>query len=110
MGMAVHELTTNAVKYGALSVSEGNVEVTWSVETVANQEALVLKRVERNGPPPVSVPDRRGFGMTLIERGFAHDVGGEVKVDFAPSGVVATLSAPLAAPPFVSDSVQKEPS
>jgi len=54
----------------------------------------VLKWVERNGPP-VTPPDRRGFGMTLIERGFTHDVNGEVEVNFAKSGVVATLSAPL---------------
>jgi two-component system CheB/CheR fusion protein len=94
LGMAAHELTTNAVKYGALSVPEGNVDVCWSVETTANQERLMLKWIERNGPP-VTPPDRRGFGMTLIERGFAHDVGGEVAVDFAPEGVVATLRAPL---------------
>jgi two-component sensor histidine kinase len=77
-----------------LSVPEGNVDVCWSVETTANQERLMLKWIERNGPP-VTPPDRRGFGMTLIERGFAHDVGGEVAVDFAPEGVVATLRAPL---------------
>ncbi len=50
LGMAAHELTTNAVKYGALSVPEGNVEVTWSVEQVEDHERLVLKWVERNGP------------------------------------------------------------
>jgi two-component system, chemotaxis family, CheB/CheR fusion protein len=94
LGMATHELTTNAVKYGALSVPEGNVEVSWSVDTAASSEWLVLKWVERNGPA-VTLLERRGFGMTLIERGFAHDVGGEVKVEFAPEGVVATLRAPL---------------
>jgi two-component system, chemotaxis family, CheB/CheR fusion protein len=94
LGMAMHELTTNAVKYGALSVAEGNVEVSWSVDSTANPERLVLKWVERNGPPVVA-PERRGFGMTLIERGFAHDVGGEVEVAFAAEGVVATLRAPL---------------
>jgi two-component system, chemotaxis family, CheB/CheR fusion protein len=94
LGLAAHELTTNAVKYGALSVPEGNVDVTWGVEANATRDRLVLKWVERNGPP-VTPPDRRGFGMTLIERGFTHDVSGEVEVNFAKSGVVATLSAPL---------------
>jgi two-component system, chemotaxis family, CheB/CheR fusion protein len=92
--MAVHELTTNAVKYGALSVPEGNVEVGWTVEKSATDAHLVLKWVERNGPP-VAPPSLRGFGMTMIERVFVHDVGGHAKVDFLPDGVVATLRAPL---------------
>lgn len=95
LGMAIHELTTNAVKYGALSVLEGNIAVTWSVGDTADHERLVLKWIERNGPP-VAPPTRRGFGMTLIERGFAHDVKGAVEIDFAPDGVVATLCAPVA--------------
>jgi two-component system CheB/CheR fusion protein len=94
LGMAVHELTTNAVKYGALSVPEGNVEVTWNVEAAANQDCLVLKWIEQDGPE-VTAPERNGFGMTLIERGFAHDVGGEATVEFRPGGIVATLRAPL---------------
>ena len=97
LGMAVHELATNAIKYGALSVPEGNVDVTWSASTVADGDRLVLKWVERNGPP-VTPPTRRGLGMTLIERSFADDVDGEVEVDFAPEGVVATLNAPLPGP------------
>jgi two-component system CheB/CheR fusion protein len=92
--MAVHELTTNAVKYGALSVAEGNVEVGWTVESNAGAQHLVLRWSERGGPP-VAAPSPRGFGMTLIERIFAHDVSGEAKVDFLPDGVVATLRAPL---------------
>jgi two-component system, chemotaxis family, sensor kinase Cph1 len=54
----------------------------------------VLDWVERNGPP-VSPPERYGFGMTLIERGLAHDLSGEVKVEFEPTGVRARLRAPL---------------
>jgi two-component system CheB/CheR fusion protein len=94
LGMAAHELTTNAVKYGSLSVPEGNVEVTWSVEDSRSREWLMLNWVESNGPP-VAPPTRRGFGLTLIERGFAHEVGGEFTVEFAPHGVVATLRTPL---------------
>jgi two-component sensor histidine kinase len=87
--MAVHELTTNAIKFGALSVPEGKVEVDWT-----GGEMLALTWVERNGPP-VTRPERRGFGMTLIERVFAHDAGGQANIDFRPEGVVATLRAPL---------------
>jgi two-component system CheB/CheR fusion protein len=94
LGMAVHELTTNAVKYGALSVFEGNVTIDWIVEKAADGDRLVFRWVERNGPA-VTAPDHRGFGMTLIERGFAYDVGGEAKVEFTPTGIVATLRAPL---------------
>ncbi len=95
LGMAVHELTTNAVKYGALSVPEGNVGVTWSVEDRTGQERLVINWIERNGPA-VAPPAHRGFGMTLIERAFAHDVRGEARIEFEPDGLVATLCAPLA--------------
>jgi two-component system CheB/CheR fusion protein len=94
LGMTVHELTTNAAKYGALSVPDGTVDIRWAVENSDDTDCLVLKWVERNGPP-VTPPDHRGFGMTLIERGFAYDVGGDAKVDFAPEGVTATLRAPL---------------
>jgi len=106
LGMVVHELTTNAVKYGALSVPEGNVAITWTVEKADGEKAvgekaavgdrLVFQWVERNGPA-VTTPDHRGFGMTLIERGFAYDVGGDADVAFASEGVVATLRAPFPA-------------
>ena len=94
LGMAVHELTTNAVKFGALSVPEGQVDINWTLEGNADAHALVLNWVELKGPA-VHPPERRGFGMTLIERAFAHDVGGEAEIKFLPEGVVATLRAPL---------------
>jgi two-component system, chemotaxis family, CheB/CheR fusion protein len=94
MGMAVHELTTNAVKFGAMSVPEGRVDVSWSVEGNAADRQLVLTWAERNGPAVVK-PSRRGFGMALVERAFAHDVEGEARVDFRPEGVTATMRAPL---------------
>lgn len=93
-GLAVHELTTNAVKYGALSVPEGNVAVDWSIERHDGTEELVLHWAERNGPP-VAPPTRRGLGLTLIERALAHDIRGKVTVDFAPGGVQATVHVPL---------------
>ena len=94
MGMAVHELTTNAVKFGALSLPEGKVDIDWAVEDGEDRSMLVVTWAERDGPP-VSKPARRGFGMTLIERAFAHDVGGQASVDFRPDGVVAVLRAPI---------------
>ena len=95
MEMAVHELTTNAVKYGALSVPGRHCR-GWLERRERRRSAtsLVVRWIERNGPPVVA-PSHRGFGMTLIERVFAHDVGGSAQVDFAPEGLVATFHAPL---------------
>ena len=94
LGMAIHELATNAVKYGALSVPSGNVTVTWTLEQHADEQHLILNWVEGDGPPVV-VPAKRGFGTTLIERGIAHDLSGEAHLDFLPGGVQATLRAVL---------------
>ena len=94
LGMAIHELTTNAVKYGALSMPEGKISVTWQVEKSVDGNRLVLQWVEQGGPP-VGVPDHRGFGMMLIERGLKQDMRADVKMEFVPEGVRATLSAPL---------------
>ncbi len=94
LGMAIHELATNAAKYGALSVSEGDVSVTWAVERDGDQDHLVLDWVEQNGPPVVA-PAKQGFGTVLIERGLAHDLSGEAKIAFLPDGVRASVRAPL---------------
>ena len=94
LGMAVHELATNAVKYGALSVPEGDVAVTWDVERTGEGDYLLLHWVERNGPP-VTEPARRGFGSTLIERALGHDMAGHARIEFLPDGVRAVVRAPL---------------
>ena len=96
IGMALHELTTNAVKHGALSVPEGKVRVQWSIRDHDGQERLTLEWIESGGPL-VHPPTRRGFGVTLIERGLAHDLGGTVRVEFRPEGLLAQIEAPLAA-------------
>ena len=93
LGMAIHELATNAIKYGALSVAEGNVSVRWRLEHHSGNPQFVLGWTESNGPPVVA-PSHRGFGMTLIERGLAQDMSAEVDVEFAPTGVKAMLRAP----------------
>ena len=94
LGMAVHELTTNAIKFGALSVPEGKIRVDWSIESDASSQILVLDWVERDGPR-VTVPAANGFGMLLIERGLKQDMSAEIKVEIVPTGVCARLRAPL---------------
>jgi two-component system CheB/CheR fusion protein len=96
LGMAIHELTTNAVKHGALSVAEGVVRIAWHVERPPDGEILVLNWNEANGPT-VSLPTHKGFGMTLIERGLKQDMSAEVAIDFHREGVRATVRAPLLA-------------
>ena len=94
LGMAIHELATNAAKYGALSVPEGNVAVTWAVDSTGESRVLMLDWVERDGPT-VAPPARRGFGSVLIERGLAHDLAGEARIEFLPTGVTAHVRVPL---------------
>ncbi len=96
LGMATHELTTNAVKHGALSAPEGIVQIAWHVEQSPGGEILVLNWSEANGPS-VLPPTRKGFGMTLIERGLKQGMSAEVTVEFHPAGVKATVRAPLLA-------------
>ena len=92
LGMAVHELTTNAVKYGALSALDGRVEVNWRHDRTGNQ--LSLSWIETGGPPVIP-PTKRGFGTTLIERGLKQDMSADVRIEFASTGVIATVTAPL---------------
>jgi two-component sensor histidine kinase len=93
LSMAMHELATNAVKYGALSNDAGCVRIEWNVVS-DGRPAFRLRWSESDGPP-VSVPDRRGFGSRLIEHGLAHDLAGEVRLDFRQQGLVCTIEAPL---------------
>lgn len=97
LAMAIQELATNAVKYGALSVATGSVSLTWRVEAADRQQRLHLCWKESDGPAVVA-PSKRGFGTRLIERSLAQDIDGEVKIDFAPSGVVCVLHAPIPQP------------
>lgn len=92
LALALHELATNASKYGALSTVHGTVAVTWSLEG----EQFVFRWEESDGPAVVT-PTRRGFGTRLIERILAAEFGGAVDLDFAPSGVVCTVAAPIEA-------------
>jgi PAS domain S-box-containing protein len=90
LSMAMHELATNALKYGALSNETGVVTVSWSVAG----DRLHLEWRETGGPP-VSKPDRRGFGSRLIERGLAAEMSGDVAMMFEPGGLVCVIDAQL---------------
>ncbi|WP_018261421.1 sensor histidine kinase [Methylobacterium sp. WSM2598] len=95
LSMAFQELSTNAVKYGALSNGVGSITIAWSVINDAEPPRLVLRWVEQGGPAVV-VPRRRGFGSRLIERNLARDLDGSVEIAFITSGVTCTVDAPLA--------------
>ncbi|HVL72159.1 MAG TPA: HWE histidine kinase domain-containing protein [Beijerinckiaceae bacterium] len=92
--MALQELATNAVKYGALSNEAGRVEIAWSVDRVGDPPVLHLHWRERGGPP-VAPPARRGFGTRLVERSLAGELDGDVRIAFEPDGVECTVAAPL---------------
>ena len=96
LAMALHELGTNAAKYGALSTDTGQVEIAWTVEHGQDGRRFKLHWIERGGPP-VTPPTRKGFGSRLIERGLAHDLGGTVELSYPPTGVTCTVDAPLPA-------------
>ena len=94
LAMALQELATNAVKYGALSNSKGAVHITWTVHNGAFPPRLALRWAEMEGPR-VKAPRRRGFGSRLIERSLAQDLDGTVKIEFAPQGVICVVDAPI---------------
>ena len=94
LSMALHELCTNAMKYGALSGRAGRVRVHWASELRAGRRVLVLHWQESDGPPVVP-PARRGYGSRLIERGLRHDLGGDVELNFEPAGVHCRITAPM---------------
>jgi two-component sensor histidine kinase len=83
LGMVLHELCTNAVKYGSLSVSSGKVEISWA-HTAGSDIVLVWQ--ERGGPP-VSAPSKRGFGTKLLDQLIAAEIGGSLKADYDPEGL-----------------------
>jgi two-component sensor histidine kinase len=91
IGLAVHELATNASKYGALSTDNGRVDVDWR----SDARSFAISWTERGGPP-VRPPDRRGFGSTVVDAMAKRTVGGEVEADFAPSGLKWHLTCPAA--------------
>lgn len=95
--LAMHELSTNAVKYGAWSNDRGVVTVAWSRHDTPDGRGRLHIEWRESGGPPVTEPTRRGFGSRLIERGLAGELDGEVELTFAETGLCCSVDAPLPA-------------
>jgi PAS domain S-box-containing protein len=93
--LILHELTTNAAKYGALSIPEGRVTVRWKVEEGPSQPRLILEWCEHDGPP-VTPPTRQGFGSRFIEGSVALELRGAARLTFDPGGLCCAINIPLA--------------
>lgn len=93
LGIAFHELATNAVKYGAFSNATGSILLTWAIEPTPEGGRLILHWQEKNGPA-VTPPARTGFGSRVIERGLPHELGGEVRLDYLTEGLECTINIP----------------
>ena len=94
LAMAVHELASNAAKYGGLSTTTGRLSVAWEILLGVGSPALTLTWAETSGPA-VLAPTRRGFGTTLIERALAHELDAEVDRQFLAGGLLCVISVPL---------------
>jgi PAS domain S-box-containing protein len=94
LAMALHELATNAIKYGALSNATGRITVRWSAMSDSAADRLRLTWQESGGPP-VSPPTSRGFGTRMIERVLSNSLGGSAELRYDESGVVFTMEAPV---------------
>lgn len=96
--MALHELATNAAKYGALSTPLGRIRLAWQAQEKGGDLCLALSWTERGGPP-VAAPTRKGFGSRLLQRVLASEVNGRVETDYDPEGVSCRVEARLAPAP-----------
>jgi len=95
LAMAIHELCTNAIKYGALSNGTGTVDVRWNVQPVEDGPTELEIEWTEAGGPPVQQPSRRGFGTRLIERGLSAELRSEVELEFRPTGLNCKILAKL---------------
>ena len=95
LGMALHELCTNAVKYGSLSSEAGVVEIGWDLVEDGGTRRMIRLEWREQGGPPVAAPSKRGFGSRMIERALASELGGTVELRFLPEGLHCLVEAPL---------------
>jgi len=95
LAMVVHELATNAVKFGALSAPGGRVSVGWGAPSGGDDAADLTVEWRETGGPPVAKPTRSGFGTSLIDELIAHELGGMVDLAFDPAGVCCRMKLPL---------------
>ena len=97
LSLAVHELATNATKYGAFANGSGHVYISWAQELRPQGTFLVI-RWRESGGPPVLPPTRKGFGSELIERGIKYELRGSAKLDYLPAGLEVQIAIPLDGP------------
>ena len=94
LSLAVHELCTNASKYGALSNEAGRISIQWHV--YSRKGTLQLSLIwEEHGGPAVVPPEHKGFGSSLIQRGLARELDGNVSLEYRSTGVVCRIDAPI---------------
>ena len=111
--LALHELATNAVKYGALAKPEGRIAVTWQIDRTGGTPQLVFEWVEKNGPK-IDKPARRGFGSELLEQTLAFELKAHTTLSFDPGGFIArcdparSATLPAAATAAVIDRRQEQ--
>jgi PAS domain S-box-containing protein len=94
LALSVHELATNAAKYGALSNNAGTVQIEWSTPVLAGLPTFTFKWSESGGPA-VAAPTETGFGTRLLDRVLKSEFQGDARIDYAPGGVVYEVTAPL---------------
>lgn len=98
LSLILHELGTNATKYGALTRQDGHLRVWWDIDRAKEGRQLRLTWQERRGPP-VEPPRKKGFGTQLIERACTYELAGEARLDYAPEGVTCQITFPLSQKP-----------
>ena len=94
LGMTIHELSTNAFRHGALSLPEGRVTITWSI-LAANDKRLLVCHWTETGGPPVSPPERKGFGSMILTRVLSQQIGAKVEASYPALGFELTAEIPL---------------
>ena len=95
LGMTLHELTTNAAKYGALSSEQGRVDIVWRVATSESGARRLAMEWRESGGPLVEEPRQRGYGTRLIKGGIGHELGGTVRLEYERTGLRCTIDVPL---------------
>ena len=94
IGMVIHELSTNTVKYGALAGEEGRIEIVWEIDSNGDEPAFIIGWTESDGPPIVA-PTHRGFGTTVVTKMVEMSLDGETLLDYSPTGLIWRLTCPL---------------
>ena len=94
LGMTIHELSTNAYRHGALSVPDGRVTVTWSVQPAKEKRILICRWIETGGPT-VAPPARQGFGSMILTRVLTQQIGAKVDASYLPEGFELRADIPL---------------